>query len=60
MIAVDTNVLLRYILQDDVEQANKAASLIKKNSVVLITDVTLVETAWTLKGSAIVFPRINI
>ncbi|MFT7412567.1 MAG: putative nucleic-acid-binding protein [Paraglaciecola sp.] len=29
MIAIDTNVLLRYLLQDDEQQAAKASKLIK-------------------------------
>ena len=50
MIAIDTNVLLRYLLQDDKKRANKAAKLILGTEPVLITDVVLAETIWTLKG----------
>lgn len=50
MIAIDTNVLLRYLLQDDEKQANKATKLILGTESVLITDVVLTETIWTLKG----------
>jgi len=50
MIAIDTNVLLRYLLGDDEPQAVKAAMLITGKELVLITDVLLVETIWTLKG----------
>lgn len=50
MIAIDTNVLLRYLLQDEEEQANKAATLILGTEAVLIPDVVLIETIWTLKG----------
>lgn len=50
MIAIDTNVLLRYLLQDDAKQAAKANSLILGTEEVLITDVVLTETIWTLKG----------
>lgn len=50
MIAVDTNVLLRYLLGDDPAQSAKAGKLIAGNDVVLVTDVVLVETLWTLKG----------
>ena len=49
MIAIDTNVLLRYLL-DDRTQADKAGKLINGKEIVLITDVVLVETIWTLKG----------
>lgn len=50
MIAVDTNVLLRRLLNDDVAQAEKARRLFETNESVLITDVVLAETVWTLTG----------
>ena len=50
MIAVDTNVLLRYLLDNDKAQSAKAAKLIEGRQPVLITDTVLVEAIWTLKG----------
>jgi predicted nucleic-acid-binding protein len=50
MIAVDTNVLLRRLLNDDPEQAKKARKLFDEADGILITDVVLAETIWTLKG----------
>lgn len=50
MIAIDTNVLLRYLLQDDKQQAEKANKIIKSHESVLVSDVVLVETIWTLAG----------
>jgi predicted nucleic-acid-binding protein len=50
MIAIDTNVLLRYLLWDDKRQAAKAAKLINGSTPVLITDMVLAESLWTLKG----------
>ncbi len=50
MIAVDTNVLLRYLLDDDAGQSKKASFIITGNSNILITDIVLTETVWTLKG----------
>ena len=50
MIAVDTNVLLRYLLQDDQAQAEKSQKLINGSQKVLITDVVLTETIWVLTG----------
>ena len=50
MIAVDTNVLLRRLLHDDAAQAEKAQRLFEANESVLITDVVLAETVWTLTG----------
>lgn len=50
MIAIDTNVLLRYLLADDASQHRKAKALIEASCLVLITDVVLSETVWTLTG----------
>ncbi len=50
MIAIDTNVLLRYLLADDAAQYAKAKTLIKDQHPVLITDVVLAEAVWTLTG----------
>ncbi len=50
MIAIDTNVLLRYLLKDNAEQFEKATSLITGRRKVLVTDAVLVETFWTLRG----------
>lgn len=50
MIAIDTNVLLRYLLDDDVKQSSKAKKLIIASHPVLLTDVVVVETIWTLMG----------
>ena len=50
MIAVDTNVLLRYLLADDAEQSVRAKALIAGHAPVLVTDVVLVESVWTLRG----------
>ncbi|WP_263079353.1 type II toxin-antitoxin system VapC family toxin [Endozoicomonas sp. Mp262] len=50
MIAIDTNVLLRYLLDDDRQQSPKADRLVNGPQKVLITDIVLVETLWTLRG----------
>lgn len=50
MIAIDTNVLLRRILRDDALQAQKVDKLFEKHKAILITDVVLAETIWTLRG----------
>ena len=50
MIAVDTNVLLRYLLHDDPEQAKLSDRPFSGVEDVLITDVVLAETVWTLAG----------
>ena len=50
MIAADTNVLLRYLLGDDESQAGKSRRILMGGTPVLITDVVLAETLWTLSG----------
>lgn len=50
MIAIDTNVLLRYLLEDDEGQSARAAHLIDDDQTVLVTNVVLAEILWTLKG----------
>ena len=50
MIAVDTNVLLRYLLHDDEAQAARADAVFNADETILITDVVLAETVWTLSG----------
>ena len=50
MIAIDTNILLRYLLEDDEKQSAQATRLIQGKGKVLVTDAALVETVWTLKG----------
>jgi predicted nucleic-acid-binding protein len=54
MIGIDTNVLLRLLLHDDDAQARKARREIEDiesaGTQVLINDVVLTETLWTLRG----------
>ena len=50
MIAIDTNVLLRYLLHDDEAQAARADAVFDAGATVLIADVVLAETVWTLAG----------
>jgi predicted nucleic-acid-binding protein len=50
MIAVDTHVLLRRLLNDDPVQSERARKLFAGHALILITDVVLVEAIWTLKG----------
>lgn len=57
MMAVDTNVVLRYLLQDDTRQSAKAGRLFLGSEKILITDVVLVETLWTLRGKRYALSR---
>ena len=50
MISIDTNVLLRYLLGDELRQYKLAYETITNHQPALITDVVLVEAIWTLSG----------
>ncbi|WP_205735999.1 PIN domain-containing protein [Acidiferrobacter sp. SPIII_3] len=50
IIAIDTNVLLQRILDDDDGQAASARRLFECDELLLITEVVLVEAVWTLTG----------
>lgn len=50
MIAVDTNVVVRLLVNDDRVQARKAAALFAGNDV-LLSKTVLVETEWVLRFS---------
>ena len=50
-IAVDTNVLLRAIVADDEEQADKAVDLFNTASMVAVSLQTLCEMVWVLSFS---------
>jgi predicted nucleic-acid-binding protein len=54
MIGLDTNVIIRYLTQDDIKQAKKATNLIEtelsSNEPGFITLITLVEITWVLES----------
>jgi len=56
MIGLDTNVLVRYVLQDDVQQAEVVDTLIEKciaeHVLIVISLLTLQETEWVLRACA--------
>ncbi len=56
MIGLDTNVLVRYVLRDDVQQAELANKLIEKciaeQVLLVISLLTLQETEWVLRACA--------
>ncbi len=54
MIGLDTNILVRYIMQDDAKQSPKASALIESlnaDSPGFITLVSIVELYWVLTSS---------
>ena len=54
MLGLDTNVLVRFLVQDDAEQFERARRLIKRevaqNEPVLISLFVLIETEWVLRS----------
>src|SRR4051794_12044268 len=50
MIAVDTNVLVRYLTRDDAAQFARAEAVIKGNEV-FVASTVLLETEWVLRAS---------
>ncbi len=48
-IALDTNVLVRYITWDDPEQAEEAASVIESGDVLVVPIIVLCELVWVLR-----------
>ncbi len=50
MIAIDTNVLVRLLVRDDLTQAKRAAALFEKNEIYICKTVML-ETEWVLRFS---------
>ena len=48
-IAVDTNVLVRFLIWDNEDQAAQAADLIERADAVILSTVVLCETVWVLR-----------
>jgi predicted nucleic-acid-binding protein len=55
MIAVDTNILARFYLNDDEEQAGRAARLLAEEDV-FVPKTVLLELEWVLRGVARISP----
>ncbi len=55
MIAPDTNVLVRFLVEDDPDQSARAAALVERlareDLPVFVPDIVLVETVWVLSRS---------
>ena len=48
MIAVDTNVVVRYLVEDDVAQTDRAEAVLRSGAV-LVPKTVLLEAAWVLR-----------
>ena len=51
-VSVDTNILVRAVLQDDAEQGKSAAKLLKEASLIAVSLSSLCELAWILHRGA--------
>jgi predicted nucleic-acid-binding protein len=49
MLAIDTNVVVRFLMEDDPTQAAKAKALIQSEDVFVVSSV-LLETEWVLRS----------
>ena len=49
MVAVDSNVLVRFLVRDDARQAARAASLIQANEI-WVSKTVILETEWVLRS----------
>lgn len=49
MQAVDTNILIRFLTEDDAEQAARATSLLRRKEI-WIAKTVLLETVWVLRS----------
>ncbi len=48
---MDTNILVRYVTNDDPSQARKAMELLAQSDAVLVTHTVLLELAWVLRAA---------
>jgi len=51
VIVLDTNLLLRYLLNDDVAQARRVARLLEASAQVTVTPTIVLELVWVLECS---------
>jgi len=49
MIALDTNILVRYLTQDDEQQWQQAVTLIQENQPCFIANIVVCELVWVLR-----------
>ncbi|AKM79095.1 MAG: hypothetical protein UX85_C0003G0107 [Candidatus Beckwithbacteria bacterium GW2011_GWB1_47_15] len=49
-MVIDTDIIIRFITQDDNQKAKKFQVWLKKNKKILLSDVTVAETYWVLKS----------
>ncbi|MBE9208191.1 type II toxin-antitoxin system VapC family toxin [Nostoc sp. LEGE 06077] len=60
MIAVDTNILVRYLTKDDEQQWRQAAEIIEGGEQCFVANIVLCELVWVLRGKPYQFSREEI
>ncbi|MBF0441228.1 MAG: type II toxin-antitoxin system VapC family toxin [Oligoflexales bacterium] len=55
MISIDTNILVRFLTQDDKEQCRKIDRFLEKcrknNEIIYVADLVVIETIWVLESA---------
>jgi predicted nucleic-acid-binding protein len=51
MIAIDTNILVRYAVNDDPVQSRQAKALLKNTQAIFVSKTTLLEFEWVLRSA---------
>ena len=51
MNSIDTNILIRYLTQDDVKQGKAAQKIIEDGAPVFLTHIAFIEAIWVLTAS---------
>lgn len=57
-LAVDTNILVRYLVQDDPAQAEVATRVMESGDTIVLTTLVLCETVWVLRRAYRFSPEI--
>ncbi|MBD2597237.1 type II toxin-antitoxin system VapC family toxin [Nostoc spongiaeforme FACHB-130] len=60
MIAVDTNILVRYLTKDDERQWQQATEIIESGEQCFVANIVLCELVWVLRGKPYQFSREEI
>jgi len=60
VIALDTNVLVRYLTKDDEKQWQQAAAIIENAEPCFISNIVLCELVWVLEGRCYKLPKNEI
>lgn len=51
MLAIDTNIVVRYLTGDDPDQSARARGIVDGGEAVFVTTTVLLETEWVLRGA---------